>query len=68
MIDFHSHILWNIDDGAKNFKTSLNMIKNSIDDGVSYICATPHFICQECEINKDEYFKKLDILRNVDEL
>lgn len=55
MIDFHSHIIPNIDDGAENISTALDMLNISSAEGVSYICATPHFIPEEMEIHRDLY-------------
>lgn len=43
LIDYHSHILPEIDDGAKNEKTSLEMIDMLKKQGVERIVATPHF-------------------------
>ncbi|MBU3180901.1 tyrosine-protein phosphatase [Clostridium psychrophilum] len=62
MIDFHSHIINGVDDGAKNLNTSLKMLKFSENEGVEYICATPHFITEEYEINRSDYVKKFDEL------
>lgn len=63
MIDFHSHILPGIDDGSKDFETSLKMIKISIDEGVECICATPHFIPEEHEIKRTIYDERLEELK-----
>lgn len=62
MIDFHSHIIHGIDDGAKSLDMSLEMLKIAESEGVEYICATPHFITEEFEIAHDEYMEKLDRL------
>ncbi|MBU3144966.1 tyrosine-protein phosphatase [Clostridium sp. CF012] len=62
MIDFHSHIIHGIDDGAKNLDMSLEMVKISESEGVEYICATPHFITEEFEINREKYIEKLNRL------
>lgn len=43
MIDFHSHFLPDIDDGADSPGTSLSMLRESWDQGVDLIFATPHF-------------------------
>ena len=43
VIDFHSHILPNIDDGSKNLETSLRMLTESKRQGVDLMIATPHF-------------------------
>ena len=42
MIDFHSHILPGVDDGAKDVETSLEMLRESKRQGVDTIVATPH--------------------------
>ncbi len=47
MIDFHSHILPDIDDGADCVETSLEMLRESFRQGVRLICATPHFYADE---------------------
>ncbi len=41
--DYHSHILPGIDDGAKDIKTSLEMIKMLQEQGVERIISTSHF-------------------------
>ena len=43
MIDFHSHVLPKIDDGAKNVETSLRMLEESKRQGVKTIVCTPHY-------------------------
>jgi len=43
MIDFHSHILPGIDDGAKTVEESISMLKSSYEKGVRITVLTPHF-------------------------
>lgn len=42
MIDFHSHVLPGIDDGAVDCEMSIEMIKKSTEQGVNKIVFTPH--------------------------
>ena len=42
MIDIHSHILYDIDDGSESLDMSLQMLRMSVDSGVTDIIATPH--------------------------
>lgn len=43
LIDFHSHILPGIDDGAADLSVSLELIASSAKQGVRLMAATPHF-------------------------
>jgi protein-tyrosine phosphatase len=42
MIDLHSHFLPGIDDGAGDLDTSLEMIRQAVDSGITRLLATPH--------------------------
>lgn len=48
MIDFHSHFLPQIDDGAQKVSISLDMLSESYKQGVRTVIATPH-----CEIDAE---------------
>jgi protein-tyrosine phosphatase len=43
MIDFHTHLLSRMDDGAKDDAQSLDMVDDLIAQGVTTIVCTPHF-------------------------
>ena len=54
MIDFHSHILPNIDDGSTSMDETINLIKEAIQAGFTGIISTSHYIqgyyeCDEIE-------------------
>lgn len=49
MIDFHSHILPNVDDGSKSAEQSLQMLKASLQQGITHMVATPHFYADRME-------------------
>jgi len=42
MIDIHSHILPNVDDGAKSVEDALKMLRIAAQDGVTHQVLTPH--------------------------
>jgi len=46
MIDFHSHALPGIDDGARDCCKSAEMLNNSKLAGVELVVLTPHFYCR----------------------
>lgn len=67
MVDIHTHILPNMDDGASSFEEALAMLEMMIDNGVTTAVATPHFNPNEDDINefirkRDENFNQLNIL------
>jgi len=43
-VDMHSHILPGIDDGSPNLDTSIQLVKELIDLGITKSIATPHII------------------------
>ena len=47
MIDMHSHVLFGVDDGAKDVQVSLEMLRDSFSQGVRLCAATPHCIIHE---------------------
>lgn len=42
-VEIHSHILPNLDDGAKDEETSFKMLKSLSEQGAECVFATPHF-------------------------
>lgn len=47
MIDFHSHILPQIDDGAKDVEESLQMLRMLKSQGVNTVALTSHYIAMD---------------------
>ncbi len=43
MIDIHSHVLPAVDDGSSGLEQSLQMLKESVSQGVTDIVLTPHY-------------------------
>ncbi len=58
MIDIHSHVLYKIDDGAKNLEMSKQMLTAMAEQGVTNVFCTSHSWG-----NLDMYYKHLEILR-----
>ena len=47
MVDFHTHILPGMDDGAATVADSLAMLARLHDQGVDTVCLTSHFLQEE---------------------
>lgn len=41
--DIHCHIIPGVDDGTKDMKTAMELLRMEYDDGVRRIIVTPHF-------------------------
>lgn len=52
MIDMHAHILPGIDDGAKDTKETLLMLKEAREAGFTDVLATSHYVEGKYEFNK----------------
>ena len=44
MKDLHSHILMEIDDGARSLDESIEILKKAQKEGITEIVLTPHYI------------------------
>lgn len=60
MIDIHSHILPEVDDGSKDMEMSLRIARLYIENGYSKVIATPHWIEYSGTTYKEENIKVLD--------
>lgn len=52
MIDFHTHILPNVDDGSKGVEESALMLARLIEQGVNKVIATPHFYANDESVDE----------------
>lgn len=64
IIDFHTHILPEIDDGSQSVKESIQLVNRLAEQGVKTIVATPHFHTESDRLNlfiqkRNEAYKKL---------
>ncbi len=68
MIDFHSHIIPNIDDGSRSIEETFNLLKEAKEAGFEAIILTSHYIENYYETNvpeRDMWVKAIsDNLRN----
>ena len=51
MIDIHSHLMPNVDDGAKSVEEAIELIKEAKVEGITDIILTPHYIIDSYEQN-----------------
>jgi protein-tyrosine phosphatase len=42
VVDIHHHLLYGLDDGARDLETSVAMARAAVADGITHVVATPH--------------------------
>ena len=65
MIDIHSHIINEIDDGSKSIEMTINMLKKAEQSGTTDIIATPHFMRGRFEVEYKEVIEKVEELKKI---
>ena len=63
MIDLHTHLLYDTDDGVINLKETINQIKEAKKVGIAKICLTPHYIEPNYIKTVEENEKKLENIK-----
>ncbi|NJN16213.1 MAG: hypothetical protein HC822_08030 [Oscillochloris sp.] len=68
MIDLHTHILPDIDDGSRTLDAALEMVQIAVADGVSTVAATPHgrsSVSAGVRYHPDLVHKRVGVLREA---
>ena len=70
MIDIHTHILPNVDDGANSVENAIEILKGAKEQGVTHIVLTPHSIVNSSTyLTKDKLHEKYqDFIKRVESI
>jgi protein-tyrosine phosphatase len=63
MIDLHSHLLWNVDDGPETMEQSINMLEKAVGEGISEIISTSHFQHPHYSTSFNQVHNKVNLLQ-----
>lgn len=63
MIDFHTHIVYGVDDGSETLENSLNILRYAENAGFHSVVLTPHYMKEHYEYQADEIQDRINILR-----
>lgn len=58
ILDIHSHILADVDDGAKSKEESFAMLEAAYKDGTEALCLTPHFEPESFDYTVDDLMRR----------
>ena len=64
MVDMHSHILYNVDDGANSIETAMLMLQEAALEGITNIIATPHSFHPLHDVPASVVFKQVACLND----
>lgn len=62
MYDIHCHVLYGVDDGARNIEDSINICRLLANDGVKAVIATPHYMEGKSQIDSSRLFTHVFLL------
>ena len=65
MIDIHTHITPNVDDGSSSIEMSMDMLRSEVAQGGSKIFLTPHSFAFETKRSEDVYVKMKKVQERV---
>ena len=64
MIDIHSHVIPNVDDGSTSLDASIKLLKEAIHEGVTDLICTPHYRKQMFETEVEKLKVQFSLLVN----
>jgi protein-tyrosine phosphatase len=62
MLDLHSHILFDLDDGPRRIEDSIDMCRRAVRDGTTAMVGTPHFLSPLFEVDPSVARQRFDAL------
>lgn len=62
MIDIHTHIIYEIDDGASSLEEAKSMIEMAMKSGTKRMIATSHYIPDTYKYSKETYLERFEVL------
>lgn len=65
MVDIHSHIIPNLDHGAKNTQETIELLKISESSGITDIFATPHYNVGEFNNTMDRVIEEVNNINEI---
>lgn len=64
MVDIHSHVLFNVDDGPKTLQDSLEMLKSASKEGITEIISTSHIRHPQYDVQAISVIEQVALLQS----
>jgi protein-tyrosine phosphatase len=64
MIDMHSHILFNVDDGPKDINESLELLQLAVQEGITEIISTSHVLHHSYQVEAETVINQTALLQH----
>lgn len=64
MIDVHSHIVFDVDDGARTIEDTIQMLKEAKNAGFTGVILTPHYMETYYEVETEEIQEKIQYIKD----
>lgn len=58
-IDIHHHLIYGVDDGARDFEGTQRLVKEACADGIHYVITTPHITPGQVPFSYEDYYNHL---------
>lgn len=65
LVDLHSHILPGVDDGSPDLQTSLELARQSVENGVTHMLLTPHHMDGKYVNHKKDVIHKTNLFQKA---
>lgn len=65
LVDIHSHIIPQVDDGARSLEQAINMVKKAYEEGIRTMVATPHYKVDRCECTYEAVSESYNSLKKA---
>ena len=63
MVDIHSHLIYEVDDGSKSIEDTIYMLKEAEDAGFTDIILTPHYMENYFTVSCNEISEKIKLIK-----
>ncbi|WP_290033370.1 tyrosine-protein phosphatase [Ligilactobacillus cholophilus] len=65
LVDLHAHLLPGVDDGSSDIRTSLELARKSVADGVTHMLLTPHHMDGKYVNHKQDVIRKTQLFQDA---